>query len=70
LSNLPDNIEVRSKDWVAGNNPDKNSFCSPWVLATVKHDAVAGAQGYVTTEFAHQIAERSAAYLTGDLTDS
>ena len=69
LSNLPDNIELRTTDWVAGNNPDKVSYCSPWVLATVKHDAVVGAQGHVTAEFAHEIAERSAEYLTGDCTE-
>lgn len=66
LSDLPDNIEVREQDWAAGNNPDKTSYCSPWVLATVKHDSIAGAQGYVTTEFAHEMVEQSSAYLTGD----
>jgi len=37
------------------------------VLATVKHDAVAGAQGYVTTEFTRQIVQRSVEYLSGDV---
>ncbi|MEF8831090.1 MAG: hypothetical protein V5A23_06085 [Halobacteriales archaeon] len=67
LSDLPDNVEVGNDDWVAGNDPDTTSYCSPWVLATVKHDAVAGAQGYVTTEFTRQIVQRSVEYLSGDV---
>lgn len=66
LSDLPDNIEVSDDDWIAGNDPEKTSYCSPWVLATVKHDAVTGTQGYVTTEFAHAIMQNSVGYLTGD----
>ncbi|CCQ33105.1 conserved hypothetical protein [Halorhabdus tiamatea SARL4B] len=66
LSDLPDNIEVSDDDWIAGNDPEKTSYCSPWVLATVKHDAVAGTQGYVTTEFTHEIIQRSVEYLTED----
>lgn len=67
LSNLPANIEVRDEDWVVGNDPDKISYCSPWVVATVKHDAVAGAQGYVTGEFTRKIVRQSVEYLTGDI---
>lgn len=67
-SDLPDNVEVREEDWVMGNDPDKTSYCSPWVLATVKHDAVAGAQGYVTDEFARGIVRRSVEYISGDVT--
>lgn len=51
-----------------GNDPDKTSYCSPWVLATVKHDEVAGAQGCVTDEFARGIVRRSIEYLSGDAT--
>lgn len=58
------------QDWVAGNNPDKTSYCSPWVLVTVKHDSIAGAQDYVTTAFAHEVIEQSSAYLMGDLADN
>jgi len=67
LSDLPDNIEVRDDDWVAGNDPDTISYCSPWVLATVKHDSVAGAQGYVTGEFTRSIVQQSTEYLSGDV---
>lgn len=67
LSDLPANIELRASDWVAGNDPEKTSYCSPWVLATIKHDAVVGAQGYATQEFANSVARKSSEYLTGDV---
>lgn len=66
LSDLPDNIELRAEDWIVGNGPDKTSYCSPWVVATVKHDAVAGAQGYVTDTFTEEVIQRSVEYLSGD----
>lgn len=70
LSDLPDNVAVSDEDWVAGNDPSTTSYCSPWVLATIKHDAVAGTQGYVTEEFARQIVRRSVEYLSGDVGDA
>lgn len=66
LSDLPDNVEVRDEDWVAGNDTDRTSYCSPWVLATVKHDAIANTQGYVTDAFTRRIVRRSVEYLAGD----
>ncbi|WP_217350859.1 hypothetical protein [Salinadaptatus halalkaliphilus] len=67
MSDLPDNIEVKNKDWVVGNDPAKTSYCSPWVLATVKHDTVAGPQGYLTDEFTREIVQQSVGYLNGDV---
>jgi len=66
-SDLPDNVKLEDDDWVAGNDPEATSYCSPWVLATVKHDAVAGGQGYVTDAFARKIVRRSIAYLAADV---
>lgn len=65
-SDLPDNVAVEADDWVVGNDPDKQSYCSPWVVATIKHDAVAGGQGYVTNDFTETIIKQSVAYLSGD----
>lgn len=67
LSDLPENVEVTPEDWVAGNDPEVTSYCSPWVVATVKHDAIAGGQGYVTQAFTREIGRQSAEYLTGDV---
>jgi len=68
LSDLPANVEVRSDHWVVGNDPEKTAYCSPWVLATVKHDAVAGTQGRLTEAFTRRIVDRSVTHLTGDVT--
>lgn len=65
-SDLPDNVELRDDDWRAGNDPTTTSYCSPWVLATVKHDAVAGAQGYVTDALVREVCRRSVEYLARD----
>jgi len=66
LSNLSENVELGDENWVVGNDPNRTSYCSPWVLATVKHDAVAGTQGSVTDAFARKIVRRSVEYLAGD----
>ncbi|ELZ27504.1 hypothetical protein C475_06280 [Halosimplex carlsbadense 2-9-1] len=67
LSDLPDNVEVTAEDWVVGADPERTSYCSPWVLATVKHGAVASAQGSVTDAFTRRVVDRSVAYLSGDV---
>lgn len=66
-SDLPDNVRVDDDDWVLGRVPDVTSYCSPWVIATVKHDAVAEPQGELTASFTSEMAERAAAYLEADV---
>lgn len=61
-SDLPDNFEV-GIDWVRGRNPSKTSYCSPWVVATVKHRAVATPQGSVTTGFVDRMIAECTTYL-------
>lgn len=63
-SDLPDNFEV-GDDWVRGRDPRKTSYCSPWVLATVKHRAIANPQGVVTTRFVERVRTASKRYLDG-----
>ena len=67
LSDLPENVELTDDAWIAGADPDDVSYCSPWVLATVKQDAVAGSQGYVTEGFTRRIVRRSVDYISGDV---
>lgn len=62
-SDLPDNYKIGS-DWVYGQNPQKTSYCSPWVLATIKHRAVTNPQGEVTSGFTAQMCTEAKAYLT------
>jgi hypothetical protein len=61
-SDLPANIQI-GENWVTGNNPQKRSYCSPWVLATIKHRAISNPQGYLTEAFAEQIAQMAREYL-------
>lgn len=61
-SDLPANYEVGDA-WVTGRNPERTSYCSPWVVGTVKHRAVASPQGRVTAAFADRIAEECQRFL-------
>lgn len=61
-SNLRRNFEV-GDDWVSGKDPTKTSYCSPWVVATIKHDAVVNPQGQVTESFADELIAECKQYL-------
>jgi len=61
-SDLPANHEV-GDDWLTGRNPNRTSYCSPWVVATVKDRTVANPQGEVTTAFTDRVAAECEAYL-------
>lgn len=61
-SDLPANYEVGNA-WVTGRNPDRTSYCSPWVVGTVKHRAVANPQGEITTAFTDRMIDRCKAFL-------
>ncbi|ADE01728.1 hypothetical protein [Haloferax volcanii] len=61
-SNLPRNFEV-GDEWVSGKDPAKTSYCSPWVVATIKHDTVVNPQGQVTESFADEMIVACKQYL-------
>lgn len=61
-SDLPANFEL-GDDWVTGRNPDRTSYCSPWVIGTVKHRTVANPQGKVTATFTDRMIEQCKKYL-------
>lgn len=61
-SDLPANHEVGDA-WVTGRNPDKTSYCSPWVVGTIKDRAVANPQGKITTEFTELMIEQCEEFL-------
>ncbi|WP_436903781.1 hypothetical protein [Halovenus halobia] len=63
-SSLPANHEI-GDDWVTGRNPDKTSYCSPWVIGTVKHRAITSPQGNVTAAFTDRMIDRCAEFLRG-----
>jgi len=56
-SDLPANYEV-GNEWETGRNPDKTSYCSPWVVGTIKHRAVTNPQGRISREFTDRMAEQ------------
>lgn len=68
-SDLPANYEV-GDDWLTGQNPDKTSYCSPWIIGIVKHRAVADPQGQITTEFTGRMIEQCKAFVDGSWTPS
>ena len=61
-SDLSSNHEV-GDDWVAGRDPTKTSYCSPWVIGTIKHRAVADPQGEITTSFTDRMIAECKAFL-------
>jgi hypothetical protein len=61
-SDLPANHEV-GNDWKAGRDPDKTSYCSPWVVGTIKHRAIVNPQGRISSRFTDRMAERCRAFL-------
>jgi hypothetical protein len=63
-SELPQNAEL-GDNWITGKDPDTTSYCSPWVVATIKHDAVVSPQGKVTASFTDQMITECKDYLDG-----
>jgi hypothetical protein len=53
-NDLPRNVEV-DDDWIASQDPDKTSYCSPWVVATIKSGTVVNPQGGLTKPFTDQM---------------
>lgn len=49
--------------WEAGRDPDTTSYCSPWVVGTVKHRAIANPQGRISERFTERMAEQCRAFL-------
>ncbi len=56
-------------DWVSGRNPTKPSYCSPWVIGTIKHRAVANPQGELTIAFTDRMIDRCEEFLRGAETE-
>jgi mRNA-degrading endonuclease toxin of MazEF toxin-antitoxin module len=61
-SDLPRNIEI-GDDWIVGQDPDKTSYCSPWVVATIKSAAIVNPQGELTESFSEQMITECKKYL-------
>lgn len=66
-NDLPANYEV-GDEWLTGRNPNESSYCSPWVIGTVTHRAVANPQGRITTEFTDRMVDHWRTILEGSWT--
>lgn len=63
-SDLTANVEVGDA-WITGQHPRKRSYCSPWVVATVKHNDIANPQGRVTAAFTDRVRASCIEFLSG-----
>ncbi|WP_202935148.1 hypothetical protein [Halorussus amylolyticus] len=65
-SELPVNHAVEDDHWVEGGQPpDEESYCSPWLLGTLKSGQIQFTQGSLTTEFVDRITDDALDYLDG-----
>lgn len=66
-SAYPMNYEVTGDLFESGSKPDEATYCSPWLLATLKPGIVQFKVGTLTKEFTDEIAKASIQYIdTGD----
>jgi hypothetical protein len=61
------NHEVTADDFESGTKPDQTTYCSPWLLATLKPGVIQFKQGTLTAEFTNAVATDASQYIdTGD----
>ena len=60
------NYEIRTEHWSEGGQPpDEESYCSPWVLGTIKSGQIRSLHGTLTDEFTDKITRDALDYLGG-----
>lgn len=58
------NCKLKDKDWADGGlPPGEVSYCSPWVLGTIKSGNIRFKQGTVTPRFTNKVAQKAQGYL-------
>ncbi|MFD1513427.1 hypothetical protein [Halomarina rubra] len=57
------NFEVTPDMFESGGKPDETTYCSPWLLATLKPQQFEFKVGTLTKEFTDQIAREAAEYI-------
>lgn len=59
------NYEVTSKHFESGGMPKKkqSTYCSPWLLATIKPRMIQNKQGTLTKSFTDKIAKDAKSYV-------
>ena len=60
------NYELADEYWVEGGQPsDESSYCSPWLLNTIKSGQVRFRQGRLTERFTAELTRVARQYLDG-----
>jgi hypothetical protein len=66
-SDYPMNHELTEDVFESGTKPDQATYCSPWLLATLKPGTLQFKQGTLTEKFTNEIARDAIQYIdTGD----
>lgn len=66
-SDYPRNYELTEDLFESGSKPDETTYCSPWLLATLKPGQFMFKQGELTKDFTDQIATKAVKYIdTGE----
>lgn len=61
------NYELTADDFESGTKPDQETYCSPWLLATLKPGSLQFKQGTLTEAFTNKVATDAVQYIdTGD----
>lgn len=62
-SDYPDNYEITAETFESGTKPPETTYCSPWLLATLKPGQFAFKQGTLTKAFTDTIAADAVQYI-------
>lgn len=62
-SDYPDNHQITPSTFESGSMPDQTTYCSPWLLATLKTTDVGHKQGTLTKSFTDRIATQAKGYV-------
>ena len=57
------NHKLESRHFESGNKPDQTTYCSPWLLATVKPGLIRNKQGTLTNAFTDAIARDAKSFI-------
>jgi mRNA-degrading endonuclease toxin of MazEF toxin-antitoxin module len=62
-SDYPDNHEVTSQDLESGGMPNQTTYCSPWLIATLKPQDIRHKQGTLSKSFTDKVAKQASTYI-------
>lgn len=57
------NRKLEPRHFESGNKPDQTTYCSPWLLATIKPGLIRNKQGTLTDSFTETIARDSKSFI-------